>query len=384
MKKALSLILALILALTMALPAFAADNEIKLGEPKSVSVRDGKTVEVSFTPEENGIYIFKCDYIENCDIPYYTSDFNYWSYNCMTNEGGNIFFMDCIANYFIGEKGRTYTITFGDESDEFYSDGDTTVTFENGSAFGSLNDGRNSLTIKGDGAVFTFVPESSGYYNFASECDEDVAFTIIDAGELEAYNDDNGYKNDDNFDCTAELEAGKTYLVGIDVHRSIFIDLDTGEYKFIPEETECDVIITYGKTEKVEKIRIGEFIDQHLFSKDDFGWLDVSIAPSGALATTDVKITSSDESVVTIDDYDEEYGEIRFSTHNSGKAYITVTAGDKTKTYRIKVCNDFEWAFITLLENTFDSIRSIFHEIGDIFLYNIDFFYGLFHGYYFR
>ena len=380
MKKALSIILALILAFTMALPAFAADNEIKLGEPKTVSVKDGKAVDVSFTPEEDGIYTYDCETADqDYDIPSVREDFMTYSYNNLVIIDQNTVFGTPGASYFIGEKGKTYTLTFYDDFDE---DCEAIVTFNKVTSDGSLNDGKNSVTIKGDGAVFTFVPENSGYYNFASECDEDVAFAIIDDDSFEAYNDDNGFEDDYNFDCTAELEAGKTYLVGIAVSRTV--EFNFGEVKIIPDETKCDVVITYGKTEKVEKIILGEWFGECLYEKDCWGMLDVSVAPSGALATADIKVTSSDESVVTIDEYNEKYGEIIFSTHNAGKAYITVTAGDVTAKYKVKVCNDFEWAFITLLENTFYSIRSIFREIGDIFLYNIDFFYRLIRGYYFR
>ena len=56
MKKALSIILALVLALTMALPAFAADHEIGLNEPQIIGNKNGDTETVVFTPEEDGIY----------------------------------------------------------------------------------------------------------------------------------------------------------------------------------------------------------------------------------------------------------------------------------------------------------------------------------------
>ena len=345
MKKALSLILALILALTMALPAFAADNEVqlKLGEPKQVSVKaDGET-KVTFTPEEDGIYAFS--FLDGA--PLYAYDFgydfgyiDYWDYDKEISEEA-----------FIGEKGKPCTITFYGE------DFDCSFSVEvNELSCGSLADGTNSVKLRGYGNLFTFVPENSGYYNFASSCEEDVYFEIIDADDFWDMNDDNGYEDDYNFDCTVSLEAGKTYLVNL----SVYSEEDA------PETVDCDVIVTYGKTEKVEDIEFyGSFYrcgNKWIMSKNSIELLyNISLIPSGSAPTADVKVTSGDESLITVEADEEFGGYIVTSGNKTGKTVITVTAGDAAKDMQVKVCNDFEWFFVSLWNSFNNFLLRVFH-----------------------
>ncbi len=344
MKKALSIILALIMALTMALPAFAADNEIKLGEPKQASVGIGEKAELVFTPKEDGIYTINCEMVEGEE-----DSVSFWfDLNCIQNYVYNAKGEEeSIKLLFIGQKGKSIPIYFDTWMDLPYT---VSVKIDKVDC-SSLSEGVNSVKVNRGGSAFLFVPEKDGYYNFASECKNDVDFEIIDSADLEEYNDDNGYKCDRNFDCTVSLKAGEMYLITVS-------HLDKKPV------ADCDVIITYGKTENVEKIKV---LGSHWLERNTVEFVYIDFTPSGSWPTADVKATSSDESVISIGGYDAEFGEISVITHGTGKAVITVTADGVTETFKVKVCNDFEYAILRFFRNIFDDSQLFFSRILDFF-----------------
>lgn len=343
MKKALSIILALIMALATALPAFAADNEIKLGEPTTIEVKaDGET-EITFIPEKDGIYtVYSGGRYDELS----SNAFNFYSYShSIIDEEGRY---EGDKGIFIGEKGKPCTMTFfGEESD--YS-----LNIEiNEFSCGSLTDGTNSVKLGGR-SYFTFVPENDGYYNFASSCKEDVYFEIIDTDELWEENDNNGYKDDYNFDCTVSLKAGKTYLV------------ELGFYSNNYDMIDCDVIITYGKTEKAEDFNIYSTFyrcgNKWLMPKNSAEFLYyIDLIPSGSAPTADVKIVSGDESIITVEKDEDFIAYTVYSGNKAGNAVIKVTADDVTKDIKIKVCNDFEWFFVSLWYTFNSFLARVFH-----------------------
>ena len=289
MKKALSIILALVLALTMALPAFAADHEIGLNEPQIIGNKNGDTETVVFTPEEDGIYKLSIEAKSGSlyDVCYYI-DYDFIDASEFS-EDEDLIKANCV---FFGKKDTPVTAEFYNDMEESYR-----VSVEVSElSCDTLAEGESTLAIEPSGSFFTFVPENDGYYNFKSTGDYDPMIVIIDADDFDAYNDDNGFEDDFNFDLTASLEAGKTYLVRV-------TDYEGAD--------SCDITVTYGATEKVETIYIDSgYEDSYSMKipKNYNDWFYLAIAPTGAVPTADVKVTSSDESIVTVDYVDFEKG----------------------------------------------------------------------------
>ena len=335
MKKVLSIILALIMAFTIALPAFATnEQQVELGNRTNISVRN-EVKDVVFTPSKDGFYMLTVDGVGgNLDDVSYMLSFN----NTETwNEKEEIW-----EYRFVGEEGKSAVATF-DAGNAGYT---VSVLFEE-VLFETLNEGKNSVKIGPEERFFKFVPEKSGYYNFASECSEVVAFEILDADELNDFNMGNGYEA--GFDWTVKLEAGKVYVAGISSEKEI----------------NCDVIVTCGKTEKVDKLYLN---GRHWMSKDSIESIDLYFAPTGSITTADIKITSSDESIVSVGEFDRKFCDVVIGSHNKpGKAVITVTADGVTETYKVKVCNDFEYSIVYFLRELQYNIARIEYFFRELF-----------------
>lgn len=348
MKKALSLILALILALTMALPAFAADNEIKLGKPEIISVKDGEQLKVTFTPEKDGFYAYTYELLEGDEgiAPFFSFGFAYFAFRS-DKKGEEIIFEESTdTRIFLGEKGEKYTITFDGCFGAFKI---KAVISEYSCA--DLKEGKNIVKFgKNENRVdFGFIPPKDGYYNFTSDCNKDTYLGIVGGDGLSIYSDEIGYKNDHNFDYTVLLEAGRLYFVDVGVYRNFF---DKGAF-------DCSVNVTYGQTKKAEGIRLDGL---HYYAKNSIDKVYLNVIPSGAAATADVKVSSGSNEIITVDDLDLENGEILISSYDkTGKAVITVTADSVTEEFKIKVCNDFEWFFVKLFRDIKDFFQRTFN-----------------------
>lgn len=343
MKKTLSLILALILAFTAALPAFAADNGVRLGEAKRVTVRAGGTEDVVFTPSKDGFYSFSYALVlGNSDNVSSELNFNaIIDWNDDSDAG--------LEYHFVGKKDKPVTVTFDNPEGRLpYT---VKVVFKELSVK-TMNEGKNSIRMSGYDSYFKFVPKKDGYYNFESECSENLAFEIIDANMTDEFNDDNGYDGNYNFDCTVSLKEDETYLIGVYAI--------TEE----PKDLDCTVTVTYDKAKKVRKI---DFRGETLMQNGVSEWIDVYLAPTGAVPTADVKVTSSNEEIFTIEEYDKEYSELKITSHKPGVAFVTVNADGTTGVFMVKVCSDTEYFFINLYREIklfFRSVQAFFNRFA--------------------
>ncbi len=269
MKKLLSVILALVMALSVvSVSALAVDDyadfdgTITVGETRPVNLpgltQYSKYVIIQFVPENDGWYAISSDSRENPDCDPYlelyenklgqyevkvddadsdTSDF-YLEYYF---EAGTVYYF-MMGNY---RSATVWDITLECLHAE-YADGKCAscgaecnhVKIENlfnscpcGKTFDgkvvALTDGKYTADIKCEEGEYTFikfVPETTGIFRAQSDnsaYDEEIPDPCCDVydaqGNLVAYHDDISVEDagDYNFDLVYEFEAGKVYFIGL-------------------------------------------------------------------------------------------------------------------------------------------------------------------------
>ena len=226
MKKVLSIFLAIIMALSVCVTASAASDTINLSEKKTITLNRDEEKIYSFKAPQQGIYKLNAKILTEgwADIDVMFNDNIVTAssvYKDDSENGDEIIFEsdDSCELYFCAEKGsaiaiRTVFDFFGLESlFEEVEVGqsvkiDITVTKFNAP---TAKIGKNAVSKDGD--IFLFVPDKSGNYNLRSNADENIdpCIEVNDINGSLAFNDDNGYRDDYNFDLTVNLEKGKAY-----------------------------------------------------------------------------------------------------------------------------------------------------------------------------
>lgn len=361
MKKTLSIVLALIMALSMAVPAFAADYTIKLGEEKAITVKSDEPLDLQFKPLKKGAYtvtvtITKGEY---SSFEVYADDEDYIGGGYVEN---GLEELETCGSDIIVNSGSDVHIYF-------YHGSETTAKLNvkiNDFSGKKLKLGKN--TVSDDYCTtFLFTASETGYYNFKSDADTDFSDPYIDIYGMYGYvaaNDDNGRVNDGfsdfNFDVSVYLEKGEMYFVNA-YNYACYEDVDPKAYT---------MTATYNLKEKVEELAIigsWEETDIIKLAKDVEDYAFVCIVPTGALPTADIVITSSNDDIVAIDDYNRDTGEIDFHTVSSGKATITVEANGMTAQIDVKVFSDFETFLLNLLDRLINFFSFLFSLIsGDM------------------
>lgn len=359
MKKIVSIILAVVMMLSFTVVAFAANDTVSLGEVKSVSIKNNGYKRFDFTSPKAGLYTVDVEMqnegavevqvaVDNVVVTGETAINFYDPEEGLYNSPAKV--------YFCAEGASTVEITITRCSFDFIENAtaDAKVKFSvNNADAKELQLGKT--TTDGGDCWYTFIPSESGYYNFCSNCGKSVdpEFCIFRAnGDCEC-NSDNGREYADgtydlNFDWTVYLEAGAIYAVNI--------------YTFDEEYDLSDDKVTFevalNKNVKAEKLAIDMLDEGEIYRmvKGDGESFYVSVVPTGAAATTKVTVSSSDESVLSVE-YDEEIQEIYVTANKKGTAKIVLTSDDGTTTeYTIKV----DSPFVAAIRNFFESIRLYF------------------------
>lgn len=327
MKKFLSVILALITVFSLTVPAYAMyyEDSIVCGEKKIFDTTESWGAE--FKHSNGGIFAAQCDFIKGQRAMIRIVNGDSWVYDAdlgHINRSETLYFcagkdsqigIDCSDDAMYG--------VFSIEINELKTD--------------TLKVGENNVTVGKEKSFFSFTPSKSGYYNFASVCDKDTEVEIIAEPDIDVKNDNSGLKNDKNFDSTLYLEAGKPALIIVSA-------------KMLKGTVPCRINVTLNKNEKAQDLVM---IFPEPMSKviiKNWGmafWL--KSVPSGALAGKDVKITSSNEEIVSINGYNEIDGRVDYSSNDkAGSAVITVEADGFKKSVRIVVLPDVLGIFYTI------------------------------------
>lgn len=305
MKKIISIFLAVIMAFSISVVAFAAENRaVKLGETVTVNINKGDPEETySFTADEQGIYVLKTKI--NSFGPFGLSI----NHNSQCIEKTYVLLNSYFSGYqydeayFCAEKDSTFEISnyFGIDKPKYPLNAEFTIE-----KYDAPTAKIGSNEVKQGGSYFLFVPENSGKYNFRSTAPDtiDPKIEAYDENGLVGENDNNGYEDDDNFDLTMTLEKGRIY--------GIKCETDNG-YNFT---------ISYNADIRPEKIVINDGRVIQLLKGQQYV-ASVEIIPSGSLPYANYTVKSSNESVASVTVNDD--GDLVITSHKKGVAEITLT-----------------------------------------------------------
>lgn len=359
MKKIVSIILAIVMMFSFTVVAFAANDTVSLGEVKSVSIKNNGYKRFDFTPAKAGLYTVDVEMqnegvvevqvaVDNVVVGGETAINFYDAEEGLYNSSAEV--------YFCTEGASTVEITVTKCSFDFIEkatdDAKIKLSVNNADAK-ELQLGKT--TTDGGDCWYTFTPSKSGYYNFCSNCGKsiDPEFCIYRAnGDYES-NSDNGKEYADgtydlNFDWTVYLESGTIYAVNI-------YSFDE-EYDLSNDKVTFEV--SFNKNIKAEKIALDMLEEGETFrmAKGEEESFFITVVPTGAAATAKVAVSSSNESVLSVE-YDEEIQEIYVTANKKGTAKIILTSDDGTTTeYPVKV----DSLFVTAIRNFFENISLYF------------------------
>lgn len=305
MKKIISIFLAVIMAFSISVVAFAAENRaVKLGETVTVNINKGDPEETySFTADEQGIYVLKTKI--NSFGPFglsinHNSQFIEKTYVLLNSYFSGYQYDEA---YFCAEKDSTFEISnyFGIDKPKYPLNAEFTIE-----KYDAPTAKIGSNEVKQGGSYFLFVPENSGKYNFRSTAPDtiDPKIEVYDENGLVGENDNNGYKDDDNFDLTLTLEKGRIY--------GIKCETDNG-YNFT---------ISYNAEINPDEIVINDGRVIQLLKGQQYV-ASVEIIPSGSLPYANYTVKSSNESVASVTVNDD--GDLVITSHKKGVAEITLT-----------------------------------------------------------
>lgn len=305
MKKIISVFLAMVMALSISVVAFAEENgSVKLGETVTVNLSKGDPEKTySFTADEQGIYVLKTKI--NSFGPFGLSI----NHNSQCIEKTYVLLNSYFSGYqydeayFCAEKGSTFEISnnFGISEPKYPVNAEFTIE-----KYDAPIAKIGSNEVEQGGSYFLLVPENSGKYNFRSTAPDtiDPKIEVYDENGLVGENDNNGYEDDDNFDLTLTLEKGKIY--------GIKCETDNG-YNFT---------VSYNADIKPEKIVINDGRVIQLLKGQQYV-ASVEIIPSGSLPYAKYTVKSSNESVASVTINDD--GDLVVTSHKKGVAEITLT-----------------------------------------------------------
>lgn len=340
-KKILSVLLAVIMMFSFAAVAFAADGEAgEIGKTYSVELKKGETKTFTFTAENDGFCYVDAVTLNDFSACVSVSSANYEVEDLVSKSGS--FEPLCL----ILSKNEKFTVeVYNGHIDDVDIKVEFTVNQMDGKA---LYEGEN--TVDSDFSFFIFTPEKDGLYNFRSS----------DIGELcpyiEMYEKDNyigsnygiGYEDDYNFDFTAPLEAGKTYLV--------YIACDEADGETEP----FTVTVSYNKEIKAEELYFPmlEREDDLVFYSNGIYSSNFFITPSGAEYSDEITVTVGNEKILKAE---VTHGNnLDITTFRAGKTTITFsTESGLEKTFTIKV----QPQFIRVLLSWLNSIKNFFSRI---------------------
>lgn len=355
MKKLLSIILAFVMAFSVSVVAFAADETITAGKEKTITATSSDWRTLTFTAPKSGVYKINCsisgqgyaDVVvvnkksnESCT---WLSLFYYSSQDASNSKA---------ESAFITKSGEKYEVRVSAAKDEDAAKAPNIKILVSEYAAPKLVLGKTKVAVNDKTQFYVFKADKKGNYNFRSDANKaiDPTIEIIGTSGYITYNDDNGYGDNCNFDLTQPLNAGESCLLFINTYT------DSTKYK------DFNVTVTLNKKIPVEKIEsgyeeygvellIGEEIEDNFFC-----------VPTGALVTAGIKIESSKPKTVSVN-YKEGTNEFSVKANRLGKATVTITAENGVST-------SFK---VSVHSQVFYFLRNIIWRIKD-------FFYNLFTG----
>lgn len=372
MKKVISVALALVMMFSLSVFAFAANDTVALNETKTFTLKKDTFKRVIFTADEAGVYKVEVELknqgFVNVEVAVDGVEYdNTPASNLYDPEEGLI---EVKAELYIcANDGSEIEITATDAL-SFIQDvleigkdiaEDAQVTLKITKAQTSeIKLGKNQ-TANGD-CWFTFVPEKSGYYNFASNAevsvDPDIIVYSLEKGAFDVGTESGRMIDEEtfdaNFDLTVYLEAGKFYAFNVCTYNR--------DYELIDAKITFEV--AFNKDIKAEKISLDNMPngEKIVMDKNDEFEFNVFVVPTGAIPTAKVNVSVSNDSVISAE-YDEENNVVTVLAKKQGTSKITVTTDDGASCeYTIKV----QSPIVTAIQNMFSRISFFFYMLRAI------------------
>lgn len=331
MKKALSILLAVIMMCSFSMIAFAANPAITLGE--EYTVKTGKeSLEYSFTPSEDGMYKLSAKILvdgkksANADIEVLSGEDRYMSINLFYMDFSDLgidfdpdFDLSFFSNSedsdcFMAKSGTELTVRISNDAisfgEEEYRIPDSTVIF-------SITKVDNLREIKmgesykvngtdGEGEYFILKPTEDGVYNIWSYGCSEISVMTLD-GKIEG-----DYVSDDlPVDFTFEAKAGEMY--GIYAESVSYAE---GERQAEPIFHVVDATTITADVIEMDDITVVRGSDGYAFA---------TIYPAGARYNCkNLEVKVENEKIASAE-YDAEFDMIVIQGKRIGKTTLTVT-----------------------------------------------------------
>lgn len=322
-KKIISILLALVMAFSLALPAFA-ETEKEMGVYTEVCasydfhLENNKTVEYTFTAPQKGVYFFWNDYT-------------------FLERGVTISFGDFYEeereplNAEPSSEGTTFRILEKNETviikaqKKFNLSADKTFDFRVTVEYlgnNTLKSGKNA--IKNDDRFYIFKPDKDGIYNFKAS--DKVYMSVIF--------DDSW--DDDLSSLTVKLKAGQEYIV------ELSSDVD-GNDKFVP----YTVTTTYNPVIKADEAELEltyDCNDRFIIDRLAPSYAKIKYTPHSSRYTSGVTASFDKEGFADVEFTDDET--IKITPHKIGKATMTLTTESGNQvSYVVYSVPYFVWLF---------------------------------------
>lgn len=335
-RKIICILLALVMAFPLALPAFAQTEEsTDYCASYSFHMTLFETVKYTFTAPEKGIYAFR-------------SDVYYAGYGITLNIGGEL---DVLTgpdepsvegnNYFSLDKNETVEIMA--HRGTWPLSLQPVISFSVDVEYiGNKTIGLGETKISGKSNFYTFVPEKDGYYTFKSEENKSMA-TNIDFVTGDPWIWDGMYRlygdNGDYYEFRTMLTAGEKYVI----FAACGDDSD--------ETKTCTVNISFEPDMKVDTVSLYSYDDGETILLDTIFGLEelLSYSPHTKKYCSGVTVSVENEKIAEAE-IDED-GYLIITTHKKGETMLTLTTvtGNQVS-YKIKVVSYISHVFSVFLD----------------------------------
>lgn len=280
----------------------------------------------SFTPSEDGMYIFQGEDIGDAEVDSYGTlvEKDGETYRYITkNDDGDAGSQFAIKSTL--QKGKTYYLCAGyyDKGSEKYNVKVSKI--ENGKEL--KENESDTFSTENTPKYYTFVPTESGYYNLKLSWDSDKSLNqssyVVENQNGEEVYDINSTWGTSGYTKKYLLEQGQRYYFTM----KSFVFIDTDDY----EEVQGDITISISKipTEEIKEdqpknFKTGSDSTRFKFTVNDTGWYNLKYSWDGERDSDSInnRFDIRDDSNDSMDCIEATYGKIYFVYLEKEKTYF--------------------------------------------------------------
>lgn len=372
MKKIISFILAMVMALSVMVVAFAADETITVGKEKTVIVKSDQDCVITFTAPKDGVYSLSA----SCSGSFTEDEYVY--FDLVNDKSGDecaiSFYEICHSQNvnddkynrsFIVKKGEKYDINISAYNHRNIVQQTVLKLLISEKKYPDIYIGKTNFKTSysgnlGKSGYFIFTPDKDGFYNFKTNTPKtdliDFSFYLYGTSGLLTYNPFGGSEGAGDFDLSHYLYAGEKYLI----YTSGCL-LDGKD-----EVTEYTLDISHGTKKEVKEI----FFDLYStpiyepveLRPGETNSMEVRCSPYGSQSMAGITAKSSNEKVATVE-YRASTGMATIHGNGVGRTRITFTTDNGKKLSVDFVIHSDLYLF---LRNILWDIRDFFYNLFNV------------------